>query len=62
MNQKIKIPLSLFQASTPHHPNFFAEILPVSEGRAGEDWEPVLPPQKFSVCSLLCLSRLQTVR
>jgi hypothetical protein len=40
MNQKLKIPLSLSQTSTPYRPNVSAFILPVSEGRAGKAWEP----------------------
>jgi hypothetical protein len=46
---KIKIPLS--QASAPYHPNSFTLILPLSEGRVDEAWEPsnkimfFLPPE-----------------
>jgi hypothetical protein len=35
-----KIPLSLSQAFTTHHPNVFTPILSLSEGRAGIAWVP----------------------
>jgi hypothetical protein len=40
MNHGTKIPSSLSQAFTTHHPNVFTLILSLSEGRAGIAWVP----------------------
>jgi hypothetical protein len=37
---KLKIPRPLSQATTSNHHNVFTFTLPLSEGRAGEAWEP----------------------
>jgi hypothetical protein len=45
-----KIPPSLSQAFTTHHPNVFTLILSLSEGRAGIAWVPsnyALPPPPY---------------
>jgi hypothetical protein len=53
---EIKIPRPLSQATASNHPDAFTFTLLLSEGRAGEAWEPCNKRCSFSLPIIKCLS------
>jgi hypothetical protein len=57
-NSEIKILWPLSQATASNHSNAFTSTLLLSEGRAGEAWEPSYKMMLFPLPSIKCLSLL----